>query len=125
VKNRIVIVDGDPGIQDILKIIFDRAGFETIVFSDGNAVLNTKYEMPDIFLLDMQIAGINGLDICRQLKTQKKTKDIPVIIISATSGIEKLAKSAGANDFIEKPFKRSELLDKAAQALKNGTSDHK
>src|SRR5688572_4515393 len=111
-KPTIVIVDDDQGVQDIFKIIFEKAGFQTIIFSSGESVLKNDYKIPDIFLLDKQLSGTDGLDICKKLKSRKMTRDIPVIIVSATPGLERLAIKAGADDFIEKPFSTYELLDK-------------
>jgi DNA-binding response OmpR family regulator len=66
-------------------------------------------------LLDRQLSGQDGLKVCRFLKSQSQTKDIPVIIVSATPGIGKLAQEAGADDFIEKPFQMKELLNVVAK----------
>jgi DNA-binding response OmpR family regulator len=63
-----------------------------------------------LFLLDKQLSGQDGLEVCQFLKSQSDTKDIPVIIISATPGISKMAMDAGADDFLEKPFQMKELL---------------
>jgi DNA-binding response OmpR family regulator len=110
VKKRILAIDDDEGIRDILKIIFEQAGFNIELKSDGNEVLQNKFTIPDLFLVDKQLSGTNGLDICRQLKSQDSTRNIPVIMISASPDIAKLSKLAGADDYIEKPFEISHLL---------------
>jgi|SRR5665647_864507 len=110
-KKRILITDDDEGIQDIFKIIFERAGYDVEIFAEAMPILENKFNRPDIFLLDRQLSGHDGLNICRFLKNQISTKDIPVIIVSATPGIEDLANEAGADDFIEKPFQVKELLN--------------
>jgi CheY-like chemotaxis protein len=61
-------------------------------------------------VLDRQLSGQDGLKVCKFLKSQNTTKHIPVIIVSATPGIGKMAKEAGADDFIEKPFQIKDLL---------------
>ena len=68
-----------------------------------------QYNKPDLFLLDRQLSGPDGLEICRFLKSQQSTMDIPVIMNSAIPGITELAKQAGADDAIEKPFLIREL----------------
>ena len=65
IKKKILIADDDPGIQDILTIIFERAGFEVEIKKNGEDLLNNKFTMPDLFLVDKQLSGYNGLDICR------------------------------------------------------------
>lgn len=116
-KKKIIIADDDPGIQDIFRIIFEKAGYVTTIFSNGLNLLRNNYELPDIFLLDKQLSGFDGLEICRYLKSRTETKFIPVIMISATPGIRELAKEAGADDFLEKPFIMTQLLNKITAAL--------
>jgi DNA-binding response OmpR family regulator len=116
-KKKIIIADDDPGVQDIFRIIFERAGYITTIFSNGINILKNNYELPDIFLLDKQLAGSDGLDICRYLKSKEETKAIPVIMISATPGIKEMAKEAGADDFMEKPFIMTQLLNKITAAM--------
>jgi DNA-binding response OmpR family regulator len=107
---RIYIVEDDEGIQDILKIILEKAGYQTKIFPGGEAIMANDYDRPDLFLLDKQLSGVDGLDICKHLKRQEETKELPVIMISANPNIANLAKEAGADDFIEKPFTSAELL---------------
>ena len=107
---RILIIDDDQGIQDILKIIFERAGYEVDIQPDGEYVLNNSYCRPDIFLLDRYLSGMDGLDVCRHLKKSHYSAHIPVIMISATPDLASFAIEAGADDFIEKPFNIKDLL---------------
>lgn len=109
-KKKILIADDDPGIQDIFSIIFDNAGFDIQMKDNGEDLLKNKFTLPDIFLIDKQLSGYDGLDICRHLKNQAHTKNIPVIMISASPKIGALSKEAGADAFIEKPFEVKELL---------------
>ena len=109
-KWKILAADDDPGIRDIFKIIFEGAGYAIEVKEDGRDILENNYTRPDLFLIDKQLPGMDGLDLCRYLKTQSSTKDIPVIIVSATPDIGVSAKNAGADDYIEKPFDMNCLL---------------
>ena len=72
--------------------------------------LKNKFTLPDLFLIDKQLSGYDGLDICRHLKNQAHTKNIPVIMISASPNIGALSKEAGADAYIEKPFEVKDLL---------------
>jgi DNA-binding response OmpR family regulator len=107
----IMIVDDDPGILDALKIIFERAGYRVTAMEDGEPLLGLEFMLPDLYILDKQLAGIDGIDICRFLKKQVRSKKVPVIILSATPNVYKLAMNACADDFLEKPFKMQELLN--------------
>lgn len=105
----IVIVEDDPDILEPMTIILLSAGYEISGFGDGSSLVEGNYRIPDIFLLDRHLPGINGLDLCRFLKTQQNTKDIPVIIISASYDIAALAKQAMADGSLPKPFRMLEL----------------
>lgn len=116
-KRKILIAEDDPGTQDIFKLIFEKAGYITKILSSGLPIMKNNYELPDVFLLDKQLVGSDGIEICRYLKSRAETKSIPVIMISATPGTKELAQEAGADDFLEKPFLISNLLSKINAAL--------
>jgi DNA-binding response OmpR family regulator len=106
----ICIIEDDEGIQDVLRIILQRAGYVTSIFSDGQGIMENDYDVPDLFLIDKQLSGMDGLDICRHLKADHSTSSIPVIMMSAYPNIRQLSKESAADDFIEKPFLAQELL---------------
>jgi len=106
---RIVFVDDDPDTLDALNLIFDPEEYEVTLYSNGNAILENQAVIPDVYVLDKQISGVDGLDICRFLKKQQRTSNIPVIILSASPYIKNQANEAGANDVLEKPFAIQEL----------------
>lgn len=109
-KKKILVTDDDPGIRDILKIIFETAGYDVQLITNGDDLLNGKFEIPDLFLLDKQLSGVDGIDVCRYLKKQKNTSHLPVIMISANPNIGRLSEEAGADAYIEKPFEVKYLL---------------
>ncbi len=107
---KVLIVDDDPGIQDAFRLLFLKAGYDTRVLSSGNSILDGLFDIPDIFILDKQLSGVDGLDVCRYLKRREDTRHIPVIIISATPDVARLAADACADGFLEKPFRNRDLL---------------
>jgi two-component system phosphate regulon response regulator PhoB/two-component system alkaline phosphatase synthesis response regulator PhoP len=114
---RIIFVDDDPSIATIAKLLFERAGYEITVFANGAPLINNHnhIEAPDLYILDKQLPDIDGLEICRRLKSNEHTKHIPVIMLSANPDIKRLAKLAGADSAIEKPFSLAELRSIAKQ----------
>jgi DNA-binding response OmpR family regulator len=110
-SKKIYIADDDEGIVDALKIMLEMSGYEVTCTTDGNEVFKTN-EKPDLFLLDIWMAGVDGREVCRYLKQKDITKDIPVIMISASHEIKDQALQSGANDFIAKPFDMDHLLMK-------------
>jgi DNA-binding response OmpR family regulator len=111
-KKKILVADDDPGIRDVFEMILLQAGYSVELITKGEDILENKYDSPDLFLIDKQLCGIDGLDLCRYLKEQSSTAHIPIIMISASDDIATLSKHAGADDFIEKPFEMKQLLTK-------------
>ena len=108
---QIIIADDDAGLRDIFRLILNRAGYSVTLFSNGESILNNEFVPPDLFILDKQLSGMDGFDICRFLKQQDATKNIPVIMISASAYIKEKVEEAGADDFIEKPFRTKTLIE--------------
>lgn len=114
---QIIIVDDDINILDPMTIILEGAGYAVTAVSNGTSLLNREFTAPDIFIIDKQLSGVDGLDVCRFLKTQDDLKHIPVVMISASPNIHALAKDAMANEALEKPFKMKELRDMVLKHL--------
>jgi DNA-binding response OmpR family regulator len=116
---KIMIADDDPGIVDAVEIMLDFEGYEVSSTVNGATVLDMQSEFPDLLLLDIWMSGFDGRDICRELKQKKDTRDIPIIMISASRDIERSAYEAGADDFLAKPFEIDDLLGKIKKLLKD------
>lgn len=116
-QKKILVIDDDPGILDSLKLLLKEFDYKVETSSNGKVAYNLKEELPDLILLDIWMSGTDGRDVCKYLKKQKKTKHIPIIMFSANKDTESIAKEAGADDFIYKPFDMYELLNKIAQHI--------
>jgi DNA-binding response OmpR family regulator len=114
---RILVVEDDKDIQDVFRIILSSFGYRVDCLADGASVLEMKNNWPDAIILDKQLPGLNGVEVCKTLKSKDELQHIPVIMISATSGIEQAAKQAGADDYLEKPFNMHVILKKIASLL--------
>ncbi len=110
-KKKILVADDDPGIRDVFKVILETAGYEIELKENVSEILENNFTTPDLFLIDRLLSGIDGLDICRHLKSNADTKNIPVVMISASPDIKVSSTKAGADDFIEKPFDLSHFLN--------------
>ena len=117
-NKHIILVDDDLAIQDALQMSFEHNGYRITSYLDGAPLLNGNFEHPDLIILDRQLPGVNGLDVCRYLKSQEATKHIPILILSASPQIGPLAKAACADDFLEKPFKLKVLKEVIKGLLK-------
>ena len=106
---RITIAEDDLAILDAMHIILNNSGYSITGLNnieDEQSISNTN---PDLILLDIWLSGADGKEICKNLKSSEKTKNIPVIIVSANSQTEKIAKKIGADDFLLKPFDMKDL----------------
>ena len=112
IPKKIMIADDDPGIVDAIEILLEFEGYQVTSTIDGATVLDMKEELPDLLLLDIWMSGEDGRDICKKLKQEDSTKNIPVIMISASHNVAGfLNHENGPDDFIEKPFDINVLLD--------------
>ena len=109
---KIIFADDDPTIHDVINLIFEGQ-YDIEFYASGESLLENKFSVPDLFLLH-KLSGADGLEICRFLKTQESTKHVPVIIISSSPSIIKLAREAGADDVIAKPFPIRQLREMVA-----------
>lgn len=111
-NKKITVADDDPGILDAVTIMLEYAGYEVNTTTNGTSILTMQQEYPDLLLLDIWMSGSDGRDICKQLKGNESTRQIPVIMISASQDIESSALEAGADDFLAKPFEMDNLIQK-------------
>jgi len=107
---RIVVVEDDKDIQYLLKSTLSKAGFDVEVLQDGTTLLQGKPLPADLFLLDVNLPGVNGLELCRYLKNNGPTRDTPVIMLSAFPGLRAMAAKYYADDSLEKPFNFTNLI---------------
>jgi CheY-like chemotaxis protein len=117
-QKKIMIADDDPGIVDAIEMLLEFEGYEVTSTVDGSTVLDMKENLPDLLLLDIWMSGEDGRDICKKLKQEPLTKNIPVIMVSASRDIKESAMEAGADDFLAKPFEMNDLLKKIEDLTK-------
>jgi DNA-binding response OmpR family regulator len=116
---KILVVDDDPAILEVIKVILEDSNYHVKTSESGSVLLNLNGKRhPDLILLDVLLSGEDGRDIARALKTKKSTKDIPIIMISASPSTYEGALAAGADDFISKPFDIDHLLKVIHKNLK-------
>lgn len=117
---RILVVDDEPPIREILKFQLENAGFEVACAGDGAEGLQmVEDQPPDLVLLDLMIPQMDGYEVCRRLKRDYSTRHIPVIILTARGELDEKLKGLenGANDYVTKPFSVPELLMRVKNVL--------
>jgi two-component system phosphate regulon response regulator PhoB len=112
-RHSLLLVDDDPDILGLLKSQFRDEPFEVLTAADGESALNiVRAQKPDLVVLDINMPGLSGLEICRALKADKNTREIPIIMLSARNQeIDRvLGLEFGADDYVTKPFNTQELI---------------
>src|SRR5271154_1032545 len=117
---RILVVDDQPANIQIVGAVLGKLGHEIIPASDGaTALKRVALRMPDLILLDLLMPGMNGCEVCLQLKLNPDWKDIPVIFLSAADDKDLIVRAlnSGGVDYITKPFNQAELISRVRTQL--------
>jgi two-component system phosphate regulon response regulator PhoB len=118
---RILIVEDERGLTQTLSWYFNREGYETLVAHDGQEGLRKAQALlPDVVLLDIMLPGLGGLEVCRELRAGERTRDIPIIMITAKSEEtdQVVGFGMGADDYVTKPFSNKVLLERVKALLR-------
>lgn len=118
-RKYILVVDDDEGIIEAFKLMLESRDYKVKTSCDAD-ILNklSKTNLPDLILLDVLLSGVDGRTICKELKSQKETRNIPIIMVSAHPDARKSTLQAGADDFLAKPFEMDTLLSMVEKYIK-------
>lgn len=112
--NKLLIVDDEPEIGELLAYNFRKRGFEVQVALNGSEGFNMVQQFnPEIIILDIMMPYVNGINLCRELKRDDRYKNVPVLFLSATNNetLIKSALDAGGDQFISKPIQLNLLIN--------------
>lgn len=117
-RQKVLIVDDDNNIAELISLYFTKECFETMIVNDGESVMEamTSFE-PNLILLDLMLPGIDGYQVCREVRAKYS---VPIIMLSAKGEVfdKVLGLELGADDYIEKPFDSKELVARAKAVLR-------
>ena len=113
--SKVLVVDDDPEIVTFLSTLVELEGIESSVATSAAAALEQLQQgPPDLVLLDIAMPDRDGIDLCKELKSDPRTAEVPVFVVSARPGkdVVERALAAGAEEFIRKPFENAELISR-------------
>ncbi|MDD4504036.1 MAG: response regulator transcription factor [Clostridiaceae bacterium] len=120
-NQRILVIEDETNIQELIKYNLEKNGYKVTVADNGIDGLNEALSnVPDLILLDIMLPGLDGLEVCKRLRMEKRTKKVPIFMLTAKS--EELDKvlglELGADDYITKPFSIKELIARVRAAMR-------
>lgn len=121
---KVLIVEDEEAISDLLSYNLEKEGFSVAVSADGDeAMVSVKESRPDLILLDWMLPNVSGIELCRQLRGQSDTREIPVIMLTARGEEEDRVRglTTGADDYVSKPFSMSELVARMRAVLRRAS----
>ncbi len=125
-NTRILIVEDDPALSEMLTYNLSSAGFETTLTADGDEVIAAVLdETPDLIILDWMLPNLSGIEICRQIRANADTRRLPIIMLTAkgedTDRVRGL--NTGADDYVVKPYSPNELIARVQALLRRSKPD--
>jgi DNA-binding response OmpR family regulator len=109
--NKILVVEDDAGILEVVKIVLEEEHYHVLTAMDVESALELlRSERPDLVLLDIWLAGESGTEVATYIKQDASLSAVPVILLSANREIEKIAKETGVDNFLPKPFDIEDLV---------------
>jgi two-component system response regulator MtrA len=119
-KKQILVVDDEIGALKLIGIMLERGGFQVVEARDAHAALDVlENTVPDMIILDVMMPGMNGIDLCKVIRSREVTSTTPVLILSARGDAESIIHGieAGANDYLPKPILHHDLVSKVREML--------
>ena len=124
--DKIVVIEDDPAIRRVIGLALKTAGYETVLEEDDgrNGLATVLQERPDLVLLDLMLPGLDGLAVCRHIRANPDTGQVPIIMLTAKSEDADIVAGldAGANDYVTKPFSIEVLLARIRAMLRRPSS---
>jgi CheY-like chemotaxis protein len=106
---RVALIEDDEGLNEAMVLLLESAGYEVKTYLTISAFNRAQDPPPDLYLIDRHLEQEDGLDLCRAIKADLPTRNLPVVIMSANDDVRGLSAAAGADAFLAKPFTKSQL----------------
>ena len=118
---KLLLVEDDPSLSELLEFRFQKEGYDVRCTADGDdALVLAAEDTPDLVILDWMIGGTSGIEVCRRLRRDKQTADVPIIMLTAREAEDDRVRGleTGADDYLTKPFSPRELLARVSAVMR-------
>jgi len=119
-KQTVLIADDEKHLRNALELMFSKRGYRVLVACEGTQALEmARAELPDVIILDVMMPGMDGYEVCKALRAHYRTRHIPIVMLTAKADDEDKLEglSGGANDYVTKPWKQAELIQRVRNHL--------
>jgi len=110
-SKKIIVIEDDPDILDIMTYILSEEGYEVLASPDSKPLDDVLELQPMLILLDNRLTDGYGQDFCRRFKSNPETRHFPVVLVSANAGLEEMTRDSLADGYLKKPFDIAELVE--------------
>ena len=120
-KQKILVIEDERSLVEVLSLNLEREGFEVISVFDGpDGLRQAQLKLPDLIVLDLMLPQKSGLDVCRELKQGQRTRDIPIIMVTAKAEEtdQLVGFATGADDYVTKPYSVKILIERIKKELR-------
>lgn len=114
---KILLIEDDNGVREAISYALGYTGYDVAAYANGEKLLSGAFANPDLFIIDKQLSGVDGIELCKHLRHYGQYDKIPIILISASPQAGRLAKGLDNVHFLEKPFPLIRLQDMVAEHL--------
>lgn len=124
-KETVLVVDDEIGALTLIGIMLERGGFEVLKAKDAKAALATlDRSTPSLIILDVMMPGMDGIELCGEIRKREDTRSTPILILSARNDAESIMRGmeAGANDYLPKPILHHDLVTKVRNMIQEAVS---
>ncbi len=123
---KILVVDDERPVREVVALILERVGYEVVRATNGREAIEVAAKQnPQLIVLDMRMPGLHGIDTCRELRSRQGSRGIPILVLTGYMENEKAALDAGVDGFLAKPFRPEELIERVKVLLKVGHRENK
>lgn len=116
---KILVVDDERPVREVVALILERAGYEVVRATNGREAIEVAAkDNPQLIILDMRMPGLHGIDTCRELRSRQGSRGIPILVLTGYVENERAALDTGVDGFLTKPFRPEELIERVKVLLK-------